>query len=198
MTSPVNVTQQWKAVQYNGSNASVVDSMVSSYTDFTINSEIGGVLNWSGTQNTYNTDTGDWFIVRSGEVFFIPNSLYVKEWQCMAVCTEIADLDTRVDTLESDLGALTTAVTGAFVRSVGVAPVPTLLLSGTATVAVQLQPAMPDSGYTAYASKFAGVSLTDLQINSVTVVDADTVNVAVENVGVATIVGATVMVHAID
>jgi len=62
---------------------------------------------------------------------------------------------------------------------------------------VTLQPAMADDTYTAYAHKFAGISLTDLQINSVTVVDEDTVTVAVENVGLATIAGASVAVHAI-
>jgi hypothetical protein len=56
---------------------------------------------------------------------------------------------------------------------------------------------MADDTYTAYAHKFAGISLTDLQINSVTVVDEDTVTVAVENVGLATIAGASVAVHAI-
>ncbi len=79
----------------------------------------------------------------------------------------------------------------------GVAPVPLLLASGTANINVTLQPAMADDTYNAYAHKFAGVSLTDLDITSVTVVDEDTVTVGVENVGLVTLTGASVLVHAV-
>ena len=74
---------------------------------------------------------------------------------------------------------------------------PSLAPSATADVDVTLQPAMPDVSYAAYAVKFAGVSVTGLAINSVTVVDEQTVTVAVENTGGLTLSGATVMVHAV-
>lgn len=185
MTSPIsNVTPLWRAIQYTGSNGNDVDAAISPFIDFVIVSETGGVLSFTTNSSPYTADTGNWLVYSVSSIGVLGNSQLPNEWNCVSVC--------------SDLDALSTSVSGAFVRSIGVAPVPTLLLSGSANVSVQLQPAMPDSNYTAYASKFAGVSLTDLQINSVTVVDADTVTVAVQNVGLGTIIGASIMVHAIE
>lgn len=185
MTSPLyNVAQLHQAMQYTGSNSADLDAAASTVFDFSIVSEGGGVLTFTNNGNNYNMNTGEWLVYNTSGFAVLPNSIYTSEWDCVALCAE--------------LNALGTSTSGVFVRSMGVAPVPTLLLGGTATVAVQLQPAMPDATYSAYAAKFAGVSLTDLQINSVTVIDADTVDVAVENVGVGTITGASVMVHAID
>lgn len=216
---PLNVTMYTGAIQYTGSNGTTIDATISPFIDFVFISESGGVLNWSTNGNNFSTATNEWILYNTSTVFTIPNSLFVKEWMCNALCGELATTNSDVDaveadvtTLQSDVGdlqsdvntlsttisALSASISGAFVRSMGVAPVPTLILGASTTVAVQIQPAMPDSSYSAYAGKFAGVSLTDLQINSVTVVDTDTVNVAVENVGLGTITGASVIVHAID
>jgi hypothetical protein len=196
---PLNVVPSNFAIQYTGSNGTAIDAAVSPYIDFVIVSESSGQLTWNsnGGANVV-TSTGEWILWNVNNAFMLSNALYVKEWMCTALCSELTSTNNAVGELDDSVNTLSTNLTGAFVRSMGVAPVPTLILNGTATVAVQLQPAMPDSGYAAYASKFAGVSVTDLQINSVTVVDADTVNVAVENVGLATITGASVLVHAID
>lgn len=203
---PLNVTHASRAIQYTGSNGAEVDAAVSVLADFAIVSESGGDLVWNvngGSNRT--TATGEWIVYVSGDVTSMSDTMFLKERMCVALCSElaatdaaVAALDVRVDDLEGGVSTLSTIVDDAFVRSMGVAAVPTLLLGGTATVPVQLQPAMSGTSYSAYASKFAGVSLTDLQINSVTVVDTDTVNVAVENVGLGTITGASVMVHAID
>lgn len=191
-----------RAIQYTGSNSADIDAQV---PGLSITSEVGGVLSFTVNSVNFTANTNDWVAWNVTQAYSLNPTQYATEWGCFTNCSVFSTQSTTVDGLESDVGdlqadvtALQGAMAGAFVRSVGVAPVPLLLASGTATVAVQLQPAMPDSGYSAYASKFAGVSLTDLQINSVTVVDTDTVNVAVENVGLVTLTGATVMVHAID
>lgn len=200
-----NVTPSTAAIQYTGSNGAAIDAAVSPFIDFVLVSESGGVLQWTSNGNPNSATVGDWILYNVNGVNWLSSTLFQKEWMCTALCSELATTDTavaaldvRVDDLESGVATLSASVAGAFVRAMGVAPVPSLLASGTATVAVQLQPAMPDSSYSAFASKFAGISLTDLNITSVTVVDADTVDVGVENVGLLTLTGATVMVHAID
>lgn len=194
------------AIQYDGSNGAAIDAAISPYADFAVVSDTGGVLTWNLNGGANNTvATGEWLIYSLDNVGSMSNTQFLRERMCLPLCSDltatdaaVAALDARVDDLEAGVSTLSTIVDDAFIRSMGVAAVPTLLLGGTATVPVQLQPAMSGTSYSAYASKFAGVSLTDLQINSVTVVDTDTVNVTVENVGLGTITGASVMVHAID
>lgn len=192
MPSPeTNIVQAvTKAVQYTGSNSADIDAQV---PNVTITSEVGGVLELLFNGSTVLTlNTGDWIYWNGFVTNTLSNSMYLGEWGCVALCSDVDALQTEVATLQTEvaMGAM---------RSFGVAPVPALLLNQSTTIGVQLNPAMPNASYSAYALLFAGtVSITGLQINSVTVVDADTVNVVVQSVGVATLAGANVMVHAVD
>lgn len=195
--TPINIVERKHAVQYDGTNSGDIDAL------FPVNtlSEVSGVWTFESppTGPTYVVNTNDWIVFFQNMVFstYSPTA-FDFFYRCNAEC---ADLQEAVETLQGqveDLQGEVDALGGMSVRSVGVAPVPLLLLGASTTVAVQLNPAMADSAYTAKAFKFAGVSLTDLAINSVTIVDADTVNVAVENTGLATITGASVLVTATD
>jgi hypothetical protein len=177
--NPINVVNRLHAVQYDGTNSGDIDNL------FSLNnaSESGGVWTFQSPPDatSYTINTGDWILYAQNQVFSKATSTeFPAFFSCNALCPDIEAL--------SEVTA---------VRALGVAPVPSLVLNASTTVTVTLQPAMPDSGYTAYASKFAGVSLTDLTINSVTVVDEDTVQVGVQNTGLVTLAGATIMVHAV-
>lgn len=199
MPSPVfNVALSTQSIQYTGSNSADMDIQVPNVSIF---SEAGGVLVLDYNGNHITVGTGEWVLFSTSNVFSLPNSLYLNEWACNALCSEVAGISAMGDDisdLSGDLSALETSVSGAFVRAVGVAAVPTLLLGQNTTVAVTLQPAMPDATYSAYAVTFGGVNLGGLSITSVSVVDDDTVNVALNNVGGLTVSGVTVLVHAID
>lgn len=186
MPSPIyNVAFLSQSMQYTGSNSADILAEVS-MVDF--ESESGGVLHLSMGETQYTLNTNDWIIWDVSSVMVLSNAQYLVERDCVAVCSDVA-------AVASDLSAATSY--GA-VRAIGMAPVPTLLLGQDTTVTVQIQPAMPDSGYSAYAITFGGVNLADLDVTSVSVVDTDTVDVAVDNVGAGTISGVTVMVHAVD
>lgn len=188
MPSPeTNIVQSvTKAIQYTGSNSADIDAQVPGVS---ITSEVGGVLTLNG--GTYVLNTGDWIIFNSFMTTTLSNNQYLNEWGCVALCSELDALAETVETVEA-------AATAGAVRALGIAAVPTLLLGQDTTVSVQIQPAMADSGYSAYATTFGGVNLADLDVTSVSVVDTDTVDVAVDNVGLGTISGVTLMVHAID
>lgn len=153
-----------RAIQYTGSNSAEIDAEI---TTFTINSEVGGVLDFDSNGN-FAANTGDWIAFTQGAVtgVFAPGAAPGNfEWFYAE------------NALASDLGL----VADAAVRSAGVASAPTLLLGVPANVAVQLVPAMPDASYTASAFLFGtGVNLGQVTINSVTVTDADTVTVQVQ------------------
>lgn len=81
--------------------------------------------------------------------------------------------------------------------SVGTASVPTLLTTQSATVAVTLKIPFFNTSYSAVAVVTGALNLLGaLQINSVTIVDEDTVNVVVQNTGLLTLSGASVLVVA--
>lgn len=196
MPSPVlNMSQLFKAIQYTGSNSADIDSQVPGVS---ITSETGGILTLDFGGNPLVLNTNDWIYFNAFQTFAQPNSQHNSEWNCVTVCADAETFAEELGDVADSLSLLSTAVTGAFVRAMGMAPVPTLLLGQDTTVNVQLQPAMPDSGYSAYAVTFGGVDLESLSITSVSVVDTDTVAVAVDNVGLNTISGVTVAVHAID
>lgn len=178
--NPISVVERRHAVQYDGTNSGDISALFSLETL----SENAGVWTFESPPDSsvFVTNTNDWIVYAQNMALFkfSPGDFDVF-YRCNAECDDLSVFSTGVQ-----------------IRAMGVAPVPLLLASGSTTVAVQLQPAMPDASYTAYASKFAGVSLTDLNITSVSVVDEDTVNVGVQNVGLITLTGASVMVHAVN
>lgn len=201
--NPISIVERKHAVAYDGTNSGDIDALF----PLTTISEAGGVWTFESPPAgpTYVVNTNDWIVFYQGYVFgiFSPTA-FDMFFRCNAECDDIQandiqalqeaveTLETQVSDLESDVENLG----GESVRSVGVAPVPSLLLLTSANVDVQLSPAMPDTSFTARAYKFAGVSLSDLVINSVTIIDQDTVRVNVGNTGALTITGASLLVTA--
>lgn len=182
------VQSKHRFIQYTGSNSSELHDEV----PMNILSETGGVLvaEIPPEGSIYTINSGYYVIYYENAVAEIDTSdnEFERRWRCSPTC----------DVVEEVASLVQEVTTSPFVRAMGIAPVPTLLLGQDTTVAVQIQPAMPDSGYTAYAAIFGGVNLGDLSITSVSVVDTDTVNVAVDNGGLGTVSGVTLLVHAID
>lgn len=202
--NPINIVERRHAVQYDGTNSGDIETLFDANTL----SEVGGV--WTFESPTGSTvfvvNTDDYILFAQNMALgkFSPTD-FANFYRCNAQCDDtealqeaVGTVEAALETVETSLAAVQTSLGGGFIRAVGVAPVPTLLLNTETTVAVQIQPAMPDSSYTAYASKFAGISIVDLSILSVAVVDTDTVNVTVRNVGLVTLTGASVLVHAVD
>lgn len=182
--NPINVVNTLRAVQYDGTNSA--DIVALDEFDFSSASESSGVWSFQSPPDStsYTFNTGDWILYAQNQVFQrVTNSDFISNYQCNALCPEVE--------------ALESFALAPKVQAVGVAAVPTLVLNATANVDVTLQPAMADDTYSAYAHKFAGVSLANLNITSVTVVDEDTVTVGVENTGLVTLSGATILVHAV-
>lgn len=192
--NPINVVDTLRAVQYDGTNSSDIAALDPGF-DFNNDSEAGGVWTFQSPPDSalFNVPTDSWILFGQNMVFSVKTDAeFLLQHQCNITCE---DFDSQIE--EAIETALETMPSGSMVRSVGVGAVPTLLLSTSANVDVQLQPAMPDTSFTAYASKFAAVSLVDLAINSVTIIDNDTVRVNVSNTGLITLSGASVMVHAV-
>lgn len=201
--TPVNIVERRHAVQYDGTNSGDIDNLFSLNTL----SEAGGVWTFESppASSTYVVNTNDWIVYAQNMAFAVHTpTAFDNFYRCNAQCddlqeADIQDLQEAVETLEGQVSSLETEVGnlgGESVRSVGVAPVPSLLLLTNVNVDVQLSPAMPDTDFTARAFKFAGVSLSDLVINSVTIIDQDTVRVNVGNTGALTITGASLLVTA--
>jgi hypothetical protein len=183
--NPINVVDTLRAVQYDGTNSADIIALDPGFA-FDNASEANGVWSFQSPPSSasFVVHTGEWLLFAQNQVFSkVSNVDRINNFSCNVLC--------------EDIEPLTALASLPLVSALGVAPVPALLASATAEVMVTLQPAMADDTYSAYAHKFAGVALDDLQINSVTVVDEDTVTVAVENTGSQTIAGASIMVHAV-
>lgn len=178
MPTPVNIVAKYNAIQYDGTNSAQIDSLI---TDFDIISESGGTLLFTSSSAVYSCPTNNHVVYTQGAVTAcMTPTEYDRAFTCNLLC--------------SDTGSF---LTGQAVRATGVAQVGALLLNQTITIPVTLTPSMPSSTYTANALLFAGsISITGLQINSVTIVSASVVNVVVQSVGVATLAGANVLVNA--
>lgn len=213
MPTPVHTYIERKAVvQYTGSNSAEIDALIS---NFNITSESGGVLNFVSGSGTFTANTGDWLCYIQGAVNEVwdtglMNFFYNKYWSA----DESIALSGTVSTMQASLTALqatqtTTAanlatLTAQFntlapsvMLSVGISPVPTLLGSTNATVAVPLWPAMPSSSYTPHAQLFSnGIAIGALTILSTTATSTTNVNVVVRNTGLLSLTGAFVLVAA--
>lgn len=201
--NPINIVERRHAVQYDGTNSGDISNLFSLNTL----SEAAGTWTFESPpgSSTHVTNTNDWIMYAQNMAIatYTPTA-FDNFYRCNAQCddlqeTDIQELQEAVETLEGQVADLETEVGnlgGESVRSVGVAPVPSLLLLTSVDVDVQLSPAMPDTSFTARAYKFAGVSLSDLVINSVTIIDQDTVRVNAGNTGALTITGASLLVTA--
>lgn len=166
-------SKKYPSVKYTGSNsAEVIQVGELSGHDCSIVSESGGVLvvsdDTASQQRTVNS--GEWAYIDPES----PNSVFEVVTQTVFnnffFKTEI---------------------------SVGIAGVPTLLLTQSTTVTVTLKVPFFDTSYTPVALITGSLTLLGaLQINSVTIIDEDTVNVVVQNTGLLSLSGASVLVVA--
>lgn len=84
-------------------------------------------------------------------------------------------------------------------NSMGIDDVPTLGANATATVDVELKPAMPNTNYNVAAVVTGGLNvLGNLDILSSTVTDESHVSVVVKNTGLLSLGGGKVLVHAVS
>jgi hypothetical protein len=82
--------------------------------------------------------------------------------------------------------------------SCGIGAIPTLLAGANVNVDVTLKPGLTDTSYTAQAFTTNGLGiLSSLNVNSITIIDADTVRVNVQNTGLVTLNGSKVVVFAV-
>lgn len=195
-------TDRYKAVQYDGTNAAEVASIfdanyaqvsaTGSQLDFTYN----GTPRTAFTTDWVRTNQGFWFGTFTNAEF---TSQQIVLADGSGTQTQIDALDSRLDTLEGQtldarLDVLEAAPDAELV-SAGIRETPTLLLGQSANIAVDIIPAMPDSSYTASAQLFASASaLGSLSITGVSVTDADTVTVTVQNSGLVNLSGVHVLV----
>lgn len=198
-TTPVHIVDKRWAVKYTGSNSAEIDALI---TQFDIVSESGGTLTFTSNSSNFTATTNQWIVYLQGMVFGVfSQSDFDNFFSCNASCADITTLQSSISSNSSAIttlqGQLTT-VTSGLVRSVGVAPVPTLIASASATIQVTITPAMPNTTYNAYPKLFAGISIVGLQINSTTIVSTTRVDVVVQNVGLVSLAGANVLVYAVD
>jgi hypothetical protein len=138
---------------YTGSNSADLDAAI---TDFVITSESGGVLHFDSGGSSFTANT-------SNQVIFLQGFVY-------AVFTQ-----SQYENYYSEI-----TVKSASLKSAGIATAPTLILDIPATVSVDITPAMPDASYTPHVDLFGGTDLSSIIINSVTVIDTNTVDVSVQ------------------
>src|ERR1044072_4938950 len=172
------VVAKWRYIRYTGSNSAELNAEV----PLNIISEEDGVLvcECPPGGRFWTINAGDYCLYYEREIAEVDISTteFERRWRCDRTCDEI------------------TAQVATPLRSFGVSAVPELAASASDTVSVTLAPDMSDAGYGATAQLFAGVDISALQVNSVTVVDEDTVDVVVENTGLVSLSGANVMVVA--
>lgn len=189
----INIVDNYHAEQYTGSNGTAIAAAV---TNCNIISETGGVLTIeSPTGSTvYVINAGEW--VRWTQNMIVSAhptaafNLYFNEYATKA------ELDALAATVASNTASIATLTTAAAagVRAVGVKDCPTLLLNSSTVIPVTITPGMPSGTFTAEAMLFGPVTvLATLTVTAVTATSATTVDVTVQNSGVAA-VGAHLLV----
>lgn len=166
-------SKKFPSVKYDGTNSAEVITVAElSGHDCSIVSESGGVL------------------VVADNLFVVQKTINSGEWVYIDPENPNAIFEVVTNTRFNELFFKTEI-------SVGFAVVPTLLLSQSATVTVTLEVPFFDAAYSAVALLSGSLNLLGaLQVNSVTVVDEDTVDVVVQNTGLVTLSGASVLVVA--
>lgn len=164
-----------ESIQYDGTNGTfIIDTFLDGSVDFV--SDNGTTLVWENFEEaTRNVSVGGWVLKTSdndGDPESITNANYLEHYRDLP--------ETPVLTLAA-----------------GYALTPNILASASANVAVDLDTTMSGTGYEASAV-LAGASslLGSLAITAVSITDANTVTVTVQNNGILALAGATVIVTA--
>ena len=190
---PHYVVTRNRVVTYDGTNSADIDALIS---DFTITSETGGGLNFTSNGGMWTAET-DWNIAYNGSGIVVDSlspSRYADE---VLELPNFASQQTAFDNLASAVSDLSdqVALVGGNVAAAGIVTFPAIGANSNATVAVDINPAMPDSSYSAAAQIFGGINLGALTVTAVAVVDTNTVNVTIHNGGLLSL-GASVLVTA--
>lgn len=195
---PFQIIQHRQAVVYDGTNSADIEALVTHLDTIAVTSGVWTFYSPSDPA-MWTANPGDLVLFNQGYVFDVINpATFDFLWKCAAICDDIPDVSELtgvIEGMQEDLTGLEDAV-GAAVLSVGAASVGTVLALATVVVAVPLITAMPSGSYTATAGLFGGLNLGPLNITAVTVVDADTVNVTVQNTGLLSLGGAHIIVTA--
>lgn len=185
MTSTVfQVADRYDAIQYTGSNKDDLAAVIPQYS----------FVAESGAGLQFQAGAGTWFCPPDGWVVWSPRFEVVVAQFNDSAAYETAYVvvpgSAALEGINDELEALQTAITDA-VQSTGAATFNFGV--GNTNVQVPIQPAMPNSSYSPYAQLFGGISLGALSVTAVTPVDADTVQVTVNNSGLLAL-GASVLV----
>lgn len=68
-TTPINIINARSAVKYTGTNSLEIDILID---DFTVNSEVGGLLTFTSDGVSYSVPTGGWVTYWEGAVREVP------------------------------------------------------------------------------------------------------------------------------
>lgn len=170
-----SVSRRFEAEQYDGTNGSFLIGTFCSSPNLDIVSDNGTTLVFEdGDNNTHTASAGDYLIRQSNLLDDFPEvqtpAEYAQNWIPEPILSLAAGY------------ALTPNITGS---------------GGTANVGVDLDSTLSGTSYQASAV-LAGTStlLADLVITAVSITDANTVTVTVQNNGLLALAGATVIVTA--
>lgn len=184
----INIVARYQAIQYTGSNSADIDAAISGLD---IVSESGGVLVVESPigSSQYTVNTNDWVQFTQGQVSFVYDpATFVFYFIPNVVTDDLSSLTDRLDDLEASVTS---------VNAAGVMQAPTLLFGQSTDVDVNIIPAMPSASYDAHAQLFAAsTALGSLSITAVSVLDADTVRVTVQNSGLVSLSGVHILVTA--
>lgn len=190
---PHYVVTRNRVVTYDGTNSADIDALIS---DFTIVSESGGILNFTSNGGSNTAHVG--YQIFYNELGIVTDSVSPANYASQVVeLPDFAAMQTAIDNLTesvADLGEQFASMDA--LGAAGAVTFPAIAASGDASVAVDINPAMPDTSYTVAAQIFGGINLGVLSVTDVTVVDTNTVNVTIHNGGLLSL-GASVLVTAV-
>lgn len=184
------------AVRYDGTNSADIDALI---PDFTIISESGSSMTIESGGGQNNCPVGGWIIYNEAGVVYdivANDAAFAGRFHNVAVVGEMSSLSSEVADLAEVVDGLPELPPN-IVGSAGATTFAAIIGLGTVNVTVQLAAAMADSSYTALAIIFGGVGiLSNVEVLSITVNDADTVTVQIRNNSI-TALGGTVLVIAV-
>lgn len=171
-----------QAIHFDGTNHGEVASAAMEYFEHTAPYSYNPYINHTTSGSTITIQTDQYYFTMYPDMVLIQDGYVVGTTNTLADFTKL----------------YREPVTPTATLAVGYAVTPSLGVGASATVAVDMVPALPDSGYNVGVALAGSAQLLGaLAILSATVVDADTVNVVIQNNGLLTLSGATVLVTAL-